>query len=115
MKVRLHLSIESAAGHIEEIQEVITLERPPKLTPERVGLSLAESKQVLHELQQIPLAWPRPYTLPSPSTRIAGRDRQPKHGQRQILPSRLSRGKEKTKGLARCARVWPLGKARGQR
>src|SRR5262245_26918579 len=56
MKVRLHLSIESDAGHIEEIKEVITLERPTKLTPERVGLSLAESKQVLHELQQILVA-----------------------------------------------------------
>ncbi len=53
MKVRLHLSIESDAGDVEEIKEVITLERPTKLTPERVGLSLAESKQVLHELQQL--------------------------------------------------------------
>jgi hypothetical protein len=56
MRVRLHLSIESDAGHIEEIKEVLTLERPTKLTPERVGLSLAESKQVLHELQQIVVA-----------------------------------------------------------
>jgi hypothetical protein len=51
MKVRLHLSIESDAGHIEEINEVITLERKEALTPDRLGLSLAESKQVLHELQ----------------------------------------------------------------
>lgn len=56
MKVRLHLSIESDTGHIEEIKEVLTLERPTKLTPERVGLSLAESKQVLHELQQLIVA-----------------------------------------------------------
>ena len=33
MKVRLHLSIEPGAGHIEEIKEVIMLERPTKLTP----------------------------------------------------------------------------------
>jgi hypothetical protein len=56
MKVRFHLSIESDVGHIEEIKEVLTLERPTKLTPERVGLSLAESKQVLHELQQLMVA-----------------------------------------------------------
>jgi len=53
MKVYLHLSSESDAGHIEEIKEVFTLERPTKLTPERAGLSLAKSKQVLSELQQI--------------------------------------------------------------
>jgi hypothetical protein len=56
MKVRLHLSIESDAGHVEEIKEVITLERKPTLTPDRLGLSLAESKQVLHEMQQILVA-----------------------------------------------------------
>jgi hypothetical protein len=56
MKVRLHLSIESDAGHVEEIKEVITLERKTTLTPDRLGLSLAESKQVLHEVQQILVA-----------------------------------------------------------
>lgn len=56
MKVHLHLSIESDASHIEEIKEVLTLERPTKLTPERVGFSLAESKQVRHELQQLLVA-----------------------------------------------------------
>jgi hypothetical protein len=56
MKIRLHLSIESDAGHVEEIKEVLTLERPTKFTAERVGLSLAESKQVLHELQQLVVA-----------------------------------------------------------
>jgi hypothetical protein len=53
MKVRLHLSIESDAGHIEEIKEVIILERKTTLTPDRLGLSLAESKHVLQELQHI--------------------------------------------------------------
>jgi len=56
MKVRLHLSIESDAGHIEEIKEVIILERKTTLTPDRLGLSLAESKHVLQELQQILVA-----------------------------------------------------------
>jgi len=53
MKVRLQMIIESEAGHVEVIKEVVTLERQKKLTPDRLGLSLAESKQLLHEVQQI--------------------------------------------------------------
>jgi len=56
MQVYLHLSIESDAGDVEEIKEVITLERTTTLTPDRLGLSLAESKQVLQEMQQILVA-----------------------------------------------------------
>ena len=56
MKIHLHLSIESDAGNVEEIKEVLTLERKTVLTPDRLGLTLAESKQVLQELQQILVA-----------------------------------------------------------
>jgi hypothetical protein len=56
MKVHFHLSIESDAGNVEEIKEVLTLERTTTLTPDRLGLSLAESKQVLQEMQQILVA-----------------------------------------------------------
>jgi hypothetical protein len=38
------------------IKEIMTLERKTALTPHRLGLSLAESKQVLHEVQQILVA-----------------------------------------------------------
>ena len=57
MKVRLHLSIESDAGDVEEIKEVITLERKTALTPDRLGLSLAESKHALQEMRQILVAY----------------------------------------------------------
>src|SRR5215475_12469293 len=53
MNGHLHLSIESDAGDVQEIKEVITVERKTTLTPDQLGLSLAESKQVLQELQQI--------------------------------------------------------------
>ena len=56
MKVRLHLRIESEAGNVEEIKEILTLERKGALTPDRLGLSLAESKHVLQELQPILVA-----------------------------------------------------------
>ena len=56
MKVYLHLSIESDAGDVEEIREVITLARATTLTPDRLGLSLVESKQVLQEMQHILVA-----------------------------------------------------------
>jgi len=45
MKVRLQMIIESEAGHVEVIKELVMLERHKKLTPNRLGLSLAESKQ----------------------------------------------------------------------
>lgn len=56
MKVRRHMSIESEAGHVEVSKEVVTLERRKTLTPDRLGLSLAESKQLLHEVQQMLVA-----------------------------------------------------------
>jgi hypothetical protein len=56
VRVRLSISIESDAGQVEVRKEVVTVKRKKQLTPARLGLGLAESKQILHEVQQIMVA-----------------------------------------------------------
>lgn len=52
MKIRIQVVIESDDGHVENTQEVASLERGP-LKPESVGLQLEESKTVLHGIQDV--------------------------------------------------------------
>jgi hypothetical protein len=50
MKIKIQVIIESDDGHIQDIEEVACLKRG-MLTPEELGLNLAEAKQILHNVQ----------------------------------------------------------------
>jgi hypothetical protein len=51
MKIKVQVLIESDTGQTEIIKEVVQLERGP-LQPDNFGLSIAEAKAVLQQLQQ---------------------------------------------------------------
>ena len=51
MKVKIQIVIENDEGYVEDVQQVACLRRGP-LTPEELGLNLAEARQILHEVQQ---------------------------------------------------------------
>jgi hypothetical protein len=51
MKVKLQMVIESEDGQVREVEEVACLKRAT-LSPEELGLTLAEAKQMLQQVQQ---------------------------------------------------------------
>jgi hypothetical protein len=51
MKLTVQITVESAQGQPEVIQEVARLERGP-LQPDTLGLSLAEARSILAGLEQ---------------------------------------------------------------
>ena len=51
MKVKVQVIIENDEGQVEDVQQVACLRRGP-LTPEELGLNLAEARQILHDVQQ---------------------------------------------------------------
>jgi len=51
MRVRIQVVIENDEGQVEDVQQVACLRRGP-LTPEELGLNLAETKQILHGVQE---------------------------------------------------------------
>ena len=51
MKVKIQVVIENDQGQVEDVQQVACLRRGP-LTPEELGLNLAEAKQILHGVQE---------------------------------------------------------------
>jgi len=51
MKVKIQVVIENDEGQVEDVQQVACLRRGP-LTPEELGLNLAEAKQILHGVQE---------------------------------------------------------------
>ncbi|MDY6786482.1 MAG: ISKra4 family transposase, partial [Cyanobacteriota bacterium] len=53
MKIQVQLLVESDNGHEEIVDEVQTWQRDEPLHPSNLGLTLAESKQVLLKIQQI--------------------------------------------------------------
>jgi hypothetical protein len=50
MRVKIQVVIESDDGHVQDVEEVACLKRGA-LTPEELGLNLAEAKQILHNVQ----------------------------------------------------------------
>ena len=51
VKVTIQVVIENDEGQVEDVQQVACLRRGP-LTPEELGLNLAEARQILHDVQQ---------------------------------------------------------------
>ena len=51
MKVRIQMVIDAEEGELEQIKEIVRLERG-SLRPEELGLTLAEAKVLLHGMQQ---------------------------------------------------------------
>lgn len=51
MKVKIQVVIENDEGTVEDVQQVACLRRGP-LTPEELGLNLAETKEILQRVQQ---------------------------------------------------------------
>ena len=51
MKVKIQVVIENDEGQVEDVQEVACLKRGP-LTPEELGMNLAEAKQILSSVQK---------------------------------------------------------------
>ena len=51
MKVKIQVVIESDDGRVQDVEEVACLKRG-MLTPEELGLNLAEAKQILQNVQQ---------------------------------------------------------------
>ena len=51
MKVKIQVVIENDEGTVEDVQQVACLRRGP-LTPEELGLNLAEAKEILQRVQQ---------------------------------------------------------------
>jgi hypothetical protein len=50
MKVKLQMVIESEDGRVQEVEEVACLKRAT-LSAEELGLTLAEAKQILQQVQ----------------------------------------------------------------
>lgn len=51
VKVKIQVVIENDEGQVEDVQQVACLRRGP-LTPEELGLNLAEARQILHDVQR---------------------------------------------------------------
>jgi hypothetical protein len=51
MKIEVHIIIASDEGQIQEQEQVACLQRGT-LTPEELGMNLAEAKELLHSVQE---------------------------------------------------------------
>ncbi|MGH9404028.1 MAG: hypothetical protein ACRD2P_18250 [Terriglobia bacterium] len=51
MKIEIHITIKSDDGQIQEQEQIACLERG-MLTPEELGMNLAEAKELTHSVQE---------------------------------------------------------------
>jgi hypothetical protein len=51
VKVKIQVTIESDDGHVQDVQEVACL-KSGTLSPEELGLNLAEAKEILQSVQR---------------------------------------------------------------